>query len=125
MEIACLMSRRIVLNFPFSSGLMQAEIGNDLDDHSGLYWEGHGLPGIWGAAMELIVQVQNGAAATAALEAGAAGGAVRLPREPAPAWWSEAGAWQAAVRQRHRKFYLVWDRLGQGAGVSSAPQKAG
>lgn len=61
--------------------------------------------------MELIVQVQNGAAATAVLEAGAAGVAVRLPREPAPAWWPEAGAWQAAVRQRHRKFYLVWDRL--------------
>jgi collagenase-like PrtC family protease len=61
--------------------------------------------------MELMVQVQNGAGAIAALEAGAAGVAVRLPREPAPAWWSEAGAWQAAVRHRHRKFYLVWDRL--------------
>lgn len=60
--------------------------------------------------MELIVQVQDGAAATAALEAGAAGVAVCLPREPAPAWWTEAGAWQSAVRQRHRKFYLVWDR---------------
>ncbi len=61
--------------------------------------------------MELLVQVHHEGALAAALDAGAAGVMVRLPREPDPAWWSEMRRWQDAARRRTRSFYLVWDRL--------------
>jgi hypothetical protein len=61
--------------------------------------------------MELVVQVQDSPALSAALEAGAATVAVRLPRVPDPDWWAEAAAWQRQARQAGARFHLVWDIL--------------
>jgi collagenase-like PrtC family protease len=61
--------------------------------------------------MELIVQVHDEAALAAALDAGVAGVAVRLPRDADSEWWSEIRIWQTAARRRACKFYLIWDHL--------------
>jgi collagenase-like PrtC family protease len=61
--------------------------------------------------MELVLQIGSPEAFSAALEAGVGGVAVRLPLNPGPDWWDEAGVWQTAARRRNVRFYLVWDGL--------------
>ncbi|MBM4275696.1 MAG: hypothetical protein FJ134_14720 [Deltaproteobacteria bacterium] len=61
--------------------------------------------------MELVLQIATPEAFSAALEAGAGGVSVRLPRNPGEDWWDEVGVWQAAARRRDVRFCLVWDWL--------------
>lgn len=61
--------------------------------------------------MELVLQIGSPEALAAALEAGAGGVAVRLPRNPGGDWWDEVQVWLAAARRRAVRFYLVWDWL--------------
>jgi collagenase-like PrtC family protease len=72
--------------------------------------------------MELVVTLKNREALALLPEQGVAGVAVHLPRNPGAWTWPEITDWQAAIRQRGLRFYLIWDGLlteGELAGMTA------
>ena len=71
--------------------------------------------------MELTVSIQSQESLAIALDRGAGGVAVPLPRNPDAQVFSELAAWRDAARQQGCKFYLTWDWLVRERELAGAP----
>jgi collagenase-like PrtC family protease len=61
--------------------------------------------------MELVVHFREPETLAAALDQGAGGVAVHLPRNPDGQVFSQLADWREAARRRGLRFYLIWDWL--------------